>query len=169
MSKNAEFHADFESVENVLKKCTKKKSLAKTWRKNALFSLLTHVRQTCFAYNLFLVHFFTTFSTYSKSAWNSAFFDTFFDLKKKKKFKVILVLFSNFEAKCARNGSKNQKTYLINVSQISILHPSKFLYSLFSKKKSNSVYPYAHAKHMWKWFYRTLSIRGTNFIAHWAY
>ena len=27
--KNAEFHADFESVEKVLKKCTKKKLLAK--------------------------------------------------------------------------------------------------------------------------------------------
>ncbi len=48
--KNAEFHADFESVENN---------------------------------NFFFVHFFKTFSTDSKSAWNSAFFDTFFDLKKK--------------------------------------------------------------------------------------
>jgi hypothetical protein len=43
-------------------------------------------------------------------------FDPFFDLKKKKIFKVILVLFSNFEAKGARNGSKNQKTYVVNVS-----------------------------------------------------
>jgi hypothetical protein len=40
VSKNAEFHANFESVEKVLKKCTKKKLLAKKWRKNALFSLL---------------------------------------------------------------------------------------------------------------------------------
>ncbi len=30
VSKNAEFHADFESVEKVLKKCTQKKLLAKT-------------------------------------------------------------------------------------------------------------------------------------------
>jgi hypothetical protein len=30
VSKNAEFYADFESVEKVLKKCTKKKLLAKT-------------------------------------------------------------------------------------------------------------------------------------------
>jgi hypothetical protein len=28
--KNAEFHADFESVEKVLEKCTQKKLLAKT-------------------------------------------------------------------------------------------------------------------------------------------
>jgi hypothetical protein len=30
VSKNAEFYTDFKSVENVLKKCTKKKLLAKT-------------------------------------------------------------------------------------------------------------------------------------------
>jgi hypothetical protein len=30
VSKNVEFHADFESVEKVLKKCTQKKLLAKT-------------------------------------------------------------------------------------------------------------------------------------------
>ena len=76
-----------------------------------------------------ILRFLTPFSIFSK----------FFFLK------VILVLFSNFEAKRARNGSKNQKTYFVNVSQISILHPSKGLYSLFSKKKSNSLYPSGHA------------------------
>ncbi len=54
---------------------------------------------------------------------------------------IIFVLFSNFDCKCAGNGSKNQKTYFVNVSQISILHLSQGLYSLFSKKKSNSLYP----------------------------
>ncbi len=39
-----------------------------------------------FANNFFLKHFFNTFSTDSKSAWNSAFFDTFCRLKKKKNF-----------------------------------------------------------------------------------
>jgi hypothetical protein len=75
------------------------------------FFTFTHVRQTCFAYNFFGA-FLITFSTDSKSAWNSAVFDTFFDFFKKK-----FVLFSNFEAKRAKkNGSKNQKTYLVNVS-----------------------------------------------------
>ncbi len=37
-----------------------------------------------FANNFFLCVFFKTFSTDLKSAWNSAFFDTFHDLKKKK-------------------------------------------------------------------------------------
>ncbi len=39
-SKNTEFDADFESDEKVLKKCTQKRLLAKTWRKYALFPLL---------------------------------------------------------------------------------------------------------------------------------
>ncbi len=60
--------------------------------------------------------FFTTFSTDSKSALNSASFDTFFDFFPKNFFKVTLVLFSNFEAKRAKNSSKNQKTYFVNVS-----------------------------------------------------
>jgi hypothetical protein len=68
------------------------------------FFTFTHVRQTCFAYNFFLVHFFTTFPTDSKSALSSAFFDIF-----EKNFGVILALFENFEAKRAKNGSKNQK------------------------------------------------------------
>ncbi len=59
-------------------------------------------------------HFFTTFSTDSKSAWNSAIFDIFVDLKKINC--VILALFKNFEAKRTKNGSKNQKTYFVNVS-----------------------------------------------------
>jgi hypothetical protein len=69
-----------------------------------------------FANNLFLVHFFKTFSTDLKSARNFAFFDTFFDFSKKKFFKVILVLFSNFDCKCAGNGKKNGKCFFMNVS-----------------------------------------------------
>jgi hypothetical protein len=61
-----------------------------------------------FANNFFLVRFFKTFSTDSKSA----FFDTFLDFFKKKIFKVILVLFSNFDRKCAGNSSKKGKSFL---------------------------------------------------------
>ncbi len=43
--KNAEFHADFKSIEKVLQKCTKKRE------GNMNFFTFTHVRQTCFAYN----------------------------------------------------------------------------------------------------------------------
>ncbi len=60
VSKNAGFHADFESVEKVLKKCTQKKLLAKTWRKYALFHF-TYVRQTCFACTFFWCIFLQLF------------------------------------------------------------------------------------------------------------
>ncbi len=46
------------------------------------------------------------------------------------------------DSKSAWNSAqrlKKSKTYFVNVS--SILHPSKGLYSSFSKKKSNSLYP----------------------------
>jgi hypothetical protein len=38
---------------------------------------------------------------------------------------VTLALFENFEAKRAKNGSKNQNTYFVNVSYISIFAPIK--------------------------------------------
>jgi hypothetical protein len=81
------------------------------------FFTFPHVRQTCFAYNFFLAHFFTTFSTDSKFQREILRFLTPFSIFSKIIFfKVILVLFLNFEAKRARNGSKNQKMYLVNVS-----------------------------------------------------
>ncbi len=76
--KNAEFHTDFESVEKGLKKCTKK-VISKNVSEICTFFTFTHVRQTCFAYNFFLVHFLTTFST-------DSFFDTFFDFFRKQIF-----------------------------------------------------------------------------------
>jgi hypothetical protein len=108
------------------------------------FFTFTHVRQTCFACNFFLVPFFTAFSGDLGSAWGSAFFDAFFDFCRRIFFGAILVFFSNFEAGRAGDGSINQKSYLVDVSWISVLHPSKGLYSLFSKKKSNSLYPIIH-------------------------
>ncbi len=92
VSKNAEFHADFKKVisKNVMQICT--------------FSTFTHFRQTCFAYNFFgvpLKNFFNGFEISMKFC--------VFDLKK------LVRLFSNFEAKRAKNGAKNgaknQKTY----------------------------------------------------------
>ncbi len=64
----------------------RKKVISKNVTGICTFFTFTHVRQTCFAYNFFLVHFLTTFSTDWKSAWNSAFFDTFFDFFQKKNF-----------------------------------------------------------------------------------
>jgi hypothetical protein len=98
--KTQNFHADFESVEKVLKKCTKK-VISKNIRGICTIFTFTNVRQTCFAYNLFLVHFLTTFSMNSKSAQNYAFLISFLIFSKNL---VILALFENFEAKRAKNG-----------------------------------------------------------------
>ncbi len=54
----------------------------------------------------FLVHFFKTFST----DLESAFFDTFFD--KKKKCLVMFVLLLNFEAKRAKTAQKTENLFL---------------------------------------------------------
>ncbi len=56
-----------------------------------------------FAINFMLVHFFKTFSTDSKSAWNSAFFDTQIEWMKKN-FWLLFALFVDFDCKCAQNG-----------------------------------------------------------------
>jgi hypothetical protein len=58
VQKNAEFHADFESVEKSLKKCTRKKFFAKTHRKYALFSLLLMFVKLVLLIT-FLLHFLT--------------------------------------------------------------------------------------------------------------
>jgi hypothetical protein len=58
---------------------------------------VSHVRQTCFAYNLFCAFFKNFFSV---------FFITFL---KKTFFLGHISTFSNFEAKRAKNGAKNKK------------------------------------------------------------
>ncbi len=52
VSKNAEFYADFKSVEKVEKNLPKNVS-SKKMTEICTFPLLTNVRQTCFAYNFF--------------------------------------------------------------------------------------------------------------------
>ncbi len=60
MSKNAEFNSDFESVEKVLKNVPKK-VISKNVTEKCTFYTFTHVRQTCFASNFFVVHFLQLF------------------------------------------------------------------------------------------------------------
>ncbi len=68
-----------------------------------------------FANNFFLVHVFKTFSTDSKSAWNSAFFGTFFDLKKII-FRLYLYFFQTLIANAQETAQKNGKSFFMNVS-----------------------------------------------------
>jgi hypothetical protein len=57
---------NFTLISNPLKKFEKNEE--KNMTEICTFSTFTHVRQTCFAYNFFLVHFLKTFSTNLKSA-----------------------------------------------------------------------------------------------------
>jgi hypothetical protein len=92
-----------------------KKVICKNVTEKCTFFTFTHVRQTCFAYKFFWCIFSQLFQQI-RNQREILRFVTPFLIKKKKKFKVILVLFSNFDCKCAKNGSKNQKTYFVNVS-----------------------------------------------------
>jgi hypothetical protein len=86
VSNNAEFHADFESVEKVLKKCAKKKLLAKTWRKNALFSLLLMFVKLVLLITFFWCIFSQLFQRIRNQREILRFFKTFFDFFKKNYF-----------------------------------------------------------------------------------
>ncbi len=114
-----------------------KKVISKNVTEKCTFFTFNHVRQTCFAYNFFLVHFFTTFSTDSKSAWNSAFFDTFFDFFIKNFFLGHINTFFKLWSQTRKKRLKKSKNVFSKCVFICIL----CLYSLFSKKKSNSLYP----------------------------
>jgi hypothetical protein len=58
-----------------------------------------------------MVHFFKTFLTDSKSAWNSPFFYTHIQFFNKKIVLLLLALFVNFDCKCAGNGLKKRKIF----------------------------------------------------------
>jgi hypothetical protein len=93
----------------------KKKVISKNVTEKCTFFTFTHVHQTCFAYNFLCVHFLTTFSTDSNQREILRFLTPFLIFSEIIFLKIILLLFSNFEAKRAKNGSKNHKTYLVNV------------------------------------------------------
>ena len=79
------------------KKMHQKKVTSKTSLTNISKSEKSAYFRHIFANNFFWVHFFKTFSTDLKSAWNSAFFNIFM-ICFKQIFLVILALFENFEA-----------------------------------------------------------------------
>ncbi len=88
ISQNAEFHADLESVEKIVK-MHQKKVTSKTSLTNMSISEKSANFRHVFANNFFWVHLFKTFSTDSKSAWNSAFFDTHIEFFYQKVFALI--------------------------------------------------------------------------------
>ncbi len=98
------------------KSCNKmhqKKVTSKTSLTNMSESEKSAYFRHVFANNFFWVHFFKTFSTDSKSAWNSAFFDTHNEFFDKNFFLLLLALFVHFDCKCAGNGSQKRKIFFL--------------------------------------------------------
>ncbi len=66
VSKNAKFQADSKSVEKAWKNAPKK-VISKNLTEICTIFTFTHVRQTCFAYNFFLVLFSNFFNGFEVS------------------------------------------------------------------------------------------------------
>ncbi len=94
VSKSAEFDADFESIEKVVKKVISMKVV-----EFCTFLPFSTGSKSFQPYNFLRVNFFANFSKDSNSASNSAFFYTHFEIIWKNIFWVILALFENFEVK----------------------------------------------------------------------
>jgi hypothetical protein len=62
-----------------------------------------------------------------------------------------------------------QWAYEETISSYTKHTPNKFSRMLSQRKNFNSFYMYSYAEHTGKWFYRTLSIRGNDLTAGWAY
>ena len=110
VSKNAEFHADFESVKKVVKKC-KKRVKSKTSLTNMSKSEKVHFSVTFLLITYFWKNFSTLFQRIRNQRKILRFLTPFSIFSKKNFLKVILVLFSNFDCKCAGNGSKKRKIF----------------------------------------------------------
>ncbi len=81
-----------------------------------IVSTFTDVRQTCFAYNIFLGAFFNNFfNEFEISMKFSVFWYLFWFVKKNLLGVIILAIFENIETKRAKKGSKNWKTYFVKV------------------------------------------------------
>ncbi len=110
VSKNADFHADFESVENFVKKCIEKKLQAKqVWRtwvkvKRAFFR---HVLANKFFLWIFFQNFFNGFEISVKFC----VFDTCL-IFSKKNFRSYIYFFQTLIANAQETAQKNGKSFL---------------------------------------------------------
>ncbi len=107
--KNAEFHADFESVEKVVnaqKKVTSKTSLT-NMSKSEKSAYFRHV----FANNLFGFIFSKLFQRIRNQREILRFLIPILKFCLKNFFLLFLALFVHFDCKCAGNGSKKRKIF----------------------------------------------------------
>ncbi len=97
-----------------------------------------------FANNFFWVHFFKTFSTDSKSAWNSAFFDTHFELKKKKKIFALISTFCTLWLHMRRKRLKKTENLFLWMCLRILLGSHQ---RVCINKLLKSLYPNAHTNY----------------------
>ncbi len=88
------------------------KVISKNFTEICTFFIFTHVRQTCFAFNLFLVHFLRTFLTDFEISVKICVFDTYFNVLQNN-FCCHVYPFLNFEAKPDRYGTTKSKNVFI--------------------------------------------------------
>ncbi len=123
--KNAQFYADFETVEKNVKNLLTKKLQPKKCEKSEVLLFYTTNLQKCLANNFFWVDFFRLFP----QIWNQRkilrILNTHMS-KKNKFFGVIEYIYENMlelvECKFARNGLTNWKTFLTNIFKNIIWH-----------------------------------------------
>jgi hypothetical protein len=96
---NAEFDADFESIDKVANNSCEISYQRKSDRKMEFLTYITVCKS--FPSIFFLMIFFALFSTDSSSALNFAFYDNHIEFLKQYFF-LILALFANFKAKIGR-------------------------------------------------------------------
>ncbi len=118
-----------------------KKFISKNVTEICTFFTFTYVRQTCFACNFFLCIFLQLFQRTRNQREILRFLMSFL---KKKNLGSYQHFLQTFKPNAQKTAQKIKKPNFVNVSQISILYPSQGLYSSFSKKKSNSLYPTVH-------------------------
>ncbi len=117
--KNCHKTQNFTLISNPLKKVWKnepKKVISKNVTEICIFSLLLMFVKLVLLVTFFCCIFLQLFQRIRNQREILRFMTSFFYFFTKKNFSIILALLANFEAKCAKNGSKNQKTYFVNVS-----------------------------------------------------
>jgi hypothetical protein len=87
-----------------------------------------HISVTFLLITFFCVHFLKLFSTDSKSAWNSAFFDTQIEFSRKF-YLLFLHFFKTLIANAQETTQKNGKSFFMNVSWNLTMQPSKGLHN----------------------------------------
>ncbi len=116
VSKNAEFHADFKSVEKFVKKCKQKKLWAKQVWRTWVKVKIVHFYVTFLLINFFWYIFSKLFQRIRNQREILRFLTPFSIKKKKKKSGHINPFFEFLTANAQETAQKNGKSIFMNLS-----------------------------------------------------